>query len=305
MIFGSASWVKFRFLAVIGAVTILGYIVTRSLAAGPLAAFEPEAGNVSSNVSTHSHGDASGNSLIRFGTTPQPYNPTSDASIPSNLQLAFQDEFSGTSLDLTKWDPNWLAWDATKITQPVNTSTEPVCYDPQQVTVGDGLLNLDLEKRPCTAANGVTYTHAGGMIQSIRYFNYTYGYAEAYINLPPGTTGQTPTNWAAFWTDGQNWPADGEDDIMETLSGSVCFTYHYSGGQLGSTCPALTAGWHRFASYWQPGSVTYFYDGIKVGTYNVNISSPHYLILNLSLANWGTANSVPANMQVDYVRVWQ
>ncbi|QQR52675.1 hypothetical protein IPG36_00930 [bacterium] len=140
--------VKPQVLLLVGGAILLGYIVTRSLAAGPLAAFEPEAGNVSSNVSTHSHGDASGNSLIRFGTTPQPYNPTSDASIPSNLQLAFQDEFSGTNLDLTKWDPNWLAWDATKITQPVNTSTEPVCYDPQQVTVGDGLLNLDLENDP-------------------------------------------------------------------------------------------------------------------------------------------------------------
>ena len=86
MIFGSASWVKFRFLAVIGAVTILGYIVTRSLAAGPLAAFEPETGSLSAGSSIQSQAGSSGNGVVKFAasssTTPTP-SPT---VVPSSLE---------------------------------------------------------------------------------------------------------------------------------------------------------------------------------------------------------------------------
>lgn len=276
-----------------------------SHAATPVSSSEAESGTRLSNVSAVSDPQASGGSAVRFGASAQPYNPSGGTAVPSNLRLVFSDEFDGSSLDLTKWDPNWLAWDATKITPPANPSSEPVCYDPSQVTVKNGLLNLHLEDRDCTAANGTTYTHASGMIQSVRYFNYAYGYAEAYINLPAGTDGTTPVDWPAFWADGQSWPADGEDDIMEVLDAKTCFSYHSSAGDLGPTCPKLTAGWHHFASYWQPSSVTYFYDGVNVGTYNVSVSSPHYLILNLSMANWATANLVPATLQADYIRVWQ
>lgn len=301
------SYIKpiFR-VALIAIIALVGTLLIKPSNASPFAAIsEAEDGVRTAEVSVITDPGASNNSAVRFGSNILPYNPTNSQAIPSNLQLVFADEFNGSSLDLSKWDPNWLAWNATAITQPVNVSTEPVCYDPSQVSVGGGLVNLSLDQRPCTAANGTTYTHAGGMIQSVRYFNYTYGFAEAYINIPAGIDGVAPVNWPAFWGNGQNWPDDGEDDIMEVLDSRVCFTYHYSGGQLGETCPQISAGWHHFASYWQPNSVTYFYDGVNVGSYAVSIASPHYLIMNLSMANWSTHNRVPSTLQADYVRVWQ
>ena len=57
-----------------------------------------------------------------------------------NWNLIFADEFSGGTLDLTKWRPNWLGPSDTSITKPVN-SAEVNCYDPQQVTVQNGELN--------------------------------------------------------------------------------------------------------------------------------------------------------------------
>lgn len=48
-------------------------------------------------------------------------------------------------------------------------------------------------------------------------YNFTYGFVEARMWLPPGTG--TPENWAAFWVNGKVWPEDGEIDIMETLGG--------------------------------------------------------------------------------------
>ena len=46
--------------------------------------------------------------------------------------LLFDDEFNGTSLDLSKWQPNWLtAENGPSITKPVNTE-ELSCYAPRR-----------------------------------------------------------------------------------------------------------------------------------------------------------------------------
>ena len=67
----------------------------------------------------------------------------------------------------------------------------------------------------------------------------------------------------------------------------------------------LTPGWHTFASDWQPGSVTYYYDGVNVGSINTGItSSPMYIVLENSISGDGVAAD-PGSMDVSYVRVWQ
>ena len=63
-------------------------------------------------------------------------------------------------------------------------------------------------------------------------------------------------------------------------------------------------GWHTFASSWQAGVVTYFYDGVQVGQITTGITSTsEYLILNYTL-NASIVGAVPNEMLVDYVRVW-
>ena len=58
-------------------------------------------------------------------------------------------------------------------------------------------------------------------------FQFTYGVVEALVYIPPSASSAI-ANWPAVWTDGQDWPADGEDDILEGLGGSACFHFHYS-----------------------------------------------------------------------------
>ena len=65
-------------------------------------------------------------------------------------------------------------------------------------------------------------------------------------------------------------------------------------------------GWHTYAADWQPGVVTYYYDGTEVGQITTGItSSPMYLILNDAVGGAGGQVVTPSTMQVDYVRVWQ
>lgn len=250
--------------------------------------------------------------------SPQP------VGVGGTWDLKFSDEFEGSSLDLTKWHPNWFGSSPTAVTQPVNDA-EVSCYDPAQVEVSGGTLRLTAvaaTKAGCVKKDGSTASYASGLVMSNGLYNFTYGYVEARIFLPPGTG--TPQNWAAFWTDGQNWPQDGEIDIMETLGGgaSTRWTYHYdSDTGPGESHAQITApksnliadsGWHVFGAHWQAGKITFYYDGVDVGSVSSNdlsggasiTSSPHYIILNLGL-NGSYPVVVPSTMQVDYVRHWQ
>lgn len=242
-------------------------------------------------------------------------DPKRDA--PTYTKLKFEENFNGTSLNLDRWRPNWLADSDTAITDPVN-SREHSCMDPAQVRVANGYLHLTAEKRGCrTTTSGKKYKYASGLVQSNADYQFTYGYVEARMYLEPSTdpalapVGSCGPNWATFWLNGEKWPDDGEIDIMECLrEGNAAWHYHWSSGRAGLNAPGWEAampgkgGWHVFGVDWKPNSLTFYYDGRKVGRHTIAVTdSPHYLILSLSLS--GSFVQTPQTLKVDYVRVWK
>ncbi len=223
---------------------------------------------------------------------------------PSTSVELFRDDFSGSSLDLSKWRPNWFGTNNAAITKPVNTA-EQGCYDPAQVSVSGGSLHLNAVARSCPANNGVTYPYASGLVSTKDHFTFTYGSIEARIFTAPGSG--AIRNWPAFWANGVGaHPANGEIDAFEGLAGRACWHFHYTGGEPGGCAnQANAAGWHTYAAEWRPGVVTYFYDGVQVGRITSGItSSPMYVVLNLGLSSTVSGPvSVPSEMLVDYVRV--
>jgi beta-glucanase (GH16 family) len=259
----------------------------------------------------------SGDNSDGVGDEPQPLG------VDGTWSLAFSDEFEGTSLDLTKWHPNWFGSDDTAISKPIHDS-EISCYDPAQVIVTGGHLHflaVSANDPECVKKDGTQADYASGLIMSNGRYNFKYGFLEARIFLPPGT--DTPQNWPAFWTNGQDWPQDGEIDITETLGGGAAtrWTYHYDadsgpaedhrsyspGGNM-----IDESGWHVFGAYWQPRQITFYYDGAKVGYVTSGdlqgdasiTNSLHYIIINLGL-NGKYPITVPSIMVVDYVRHWR
>ncbi|MEY2513488.1 MAG: hypothetical protein QOJ89_846 [bacterium] len=246
---------------------------------------------------------------------PPPPPPSIDPSagpvgIPGTWTLKKADEFNGTALDTTIWRPGWFS---STVSSPVNPDGESACYNANNVTFpGDGAVHLKITAAASTCA-GVTRPYTGAMLSS-NYadgrasggYEYAYGALEARVYLP-AYGGTKVANWPAVWTDGHSWPSQGENDVLEGLGGDACWHFHSSAGGPGGCAAGNFSGWHTFASDWAPGSVTYYYDGIKVGTITTGITSyAHFLLLTNTVSSWPGATTVaPADMQVDYIRIWQ
>lgn len=222
---------------------------------------------------------------------------------PGPWKLKFDDEFNSQSLNTADWSTGWFG---SGITEPVNPY-ELECYNPANMTVSGGTLVLSLT-RQAESCGGTDRPYSSGMVNSDGKFEFTYGFIEARIWMPG--QGQRISNWPAFWADGQNWPKDGEIDIMEGLVGQACwhfFSAHSSDNPGGCVPGSFTAGWHTFGADWAPGTITYYYDGRVVGRVTSGVTSaPMFLILNYAISNRHRGPvQVPATMRVDYVRVWQ
>jgi beta-glucanase (GH16 family) len=241
-------------------------------------------------------------------TSPAAARTPMPTGVAGDWMLAFDDEFNGTGLDTAKWSTGWGG--GTGITPPVNSS-EDDCYDPAQVTEGGGALSLSLIRK--SESCGISAQYAAGLISTNGKFNFTYGFIQARIWVPgaPGDPDYV-ANWPGVWTDGQNWPEDGEIDIAEGIGGHMCAHFHDAahssqglGAGDGTGCPSgvYTGGWHTFAANWEPGIITYYYDGHDIGSVTSGVTSaPMYLILDYDAQSPVQA---PDTMKVDYIRVWQ
>lgn len=233
---------------------------------------------------------------ITFACLASAFAPRTSHVCASNA--LFCDTFSGSSLDLNKWQPNWYGATNKSITKPVN-GAERACYDPRQSTVSGGKLKMTLIHASCKADNGTTYPETTGSVSTLHSFSFQDGTLTARVWL--AGTANTLFNWAAVWTDGfPTWPHNGESDVMEVLSGNACYHYHSDSGAPGG-CVSLGQGWHTFSEDVRNGKTTYSYDGKVVGTVT-SVKAKHFIILGNQSGTYG-GQDVAATMKVDWIEV--
>lgn len=250
---------------------------------------------------------AHGHAPARIAAQPAP------AGIAGSWHLVLDDEFTGSSLSGTQLRPGWPPSPA--ITADVKPRTSSLCLDPSHAVVAHGELELRLTATPETCA-GTHKPYTSALVSTNGTFTYRYGVLEARIWVPAAPNGSV-ADWPSFWATNSPWPQSGEDDILEGLAsgsrGLACFHYHWGPSPAGEhTSGGCAAGswsgaWHTFAADWEPGSITYYYDGRRVGRVKHGISStPQYVVLGLgSGGNGGGPLVVPATERIDFVRVWQ
>jgi hypothetical protein len=209
--------------------------------------------------------------------------------------LVFDEEFD--TLNTTFWTPYWFN-DCNPKSVMNNVKT---CSSNVQVVNGEAVLQLtDSESGALLSTNpkdGVP-GHSG--------FEFTSGFVEARIYFP-GTCSSRIPNWPAWWTVGQRFPHTGEIDIAEALAGDMWSVYHSAEGskkRLNSDC--LAGAYHTYGLHRKAGANDIYYDGRRVHSYATSDgNSPHYLLLNVGVAEGSQMFGKRGSMRVDYVRAWQ
>jgi beta-glucanase (GH16 family) len=217
-----------------------------------------------------------------------------DAVTTSSTKVAFRDDFTGKQLDARKWNASWFG-SGSAPSKPVNGS-EDDCYAPKQVSVQSGYLVLAAEPQSCLG-----HAYMSGLVNSNGKFSFTTGTLSARVWLPGDNS---TVDWPGVWTDGAHWPNDGEVDLVEGLAGHDCWHVHTVKPTVGA-CASITGGWHVVKYVRTTTSITFYYDGKKVGSTSTSAfaKSPHYLVLNLAVSKSVSPPEKPALMLVDWVEV--
>jgi beta-glucanase (GH16 family) len=250
--------------------------------------------------------------------------PTTGYVSPTNyegLTLAWQDDFSGTTLNASNW--------SYEIGRGSNGwgNNELQYYREENTKIQDGHLIITAKKENFADAS---YTSSRLITKEKKSFQY--GRVDIRAVLPKGQG-----IWPAFWMLGNNfpsvgWPACGEIDIMEMIGGNgrennVFGTLHWSNaGAHACTCGqgdgfTLNAGtfndeFHVFSIVWNANTITWLVDNQQFHQIDITpaemseFRAPFYFIFNLAVGGNlpGSPNDntqFPQHMIIDYVRVFQ
>lgn len=235
--------------------------------------------------------------------------------------LVWSDEFSNSSLDLTKWSYQIGDGCAEGICGWGNNELQ--YYQEQNVTVSNGQLHITAKKERVKAKS-----YTSGRIRTIDKGDWTYGRFESRIKLPAGKG-----LWPAFWmlpTDEVygGWPQSGEIDIMEFVAADptrILGTIHYGdpypdnkfqGGHFSVNSGTFPEAFYDFAIEWEPGVIRWFVNDIlyltktaaDIAPYQWPFDQRFHFIMNVAVGgNLGgpVDDSIfPSTMSVDYVRVY-
>jgi beta-glucanase (GH16 family) len=249
----------------------------------------------------------------------------------------FDDEFSGTTLDSTKWIPINSAASGNNGGGACFVST------PNNISQANGVLTLTARQEAApflcpTPSGGFTTSYTTGEVATYTKFSQTYGRFDVRASFPAATVaGLQSALW--LWPDNAlkygAWPTSGEIDIAEEYSiyaDRAIPTIHYlydpysvntvTNTNVSTNYYCMINDVHAFHDYtveWTPTTMTILYDGntCLIDNYkayapltgSAPFDSPFFVALTQSLGvqtNAVTASTpLPASTQIDYVRVWK
>ena len=238
-------------------------------------------------------------------------------------RLAWSDEFNGSNVDTSRWTFDTGngngGWGNNELEYYTSRATN--------VFVSDGLLHLVARKEDY---QGCSYTST--KLKTKGLFSALYGRFEFRAKLPQGKG-----YWPALWLMPRDsvyggWAASGEVDILESkgrIPTNVMGTLHFGGSypnNAQSHGPSYTfsggdsvTNFHVYALEWTTNRFSWFVDNKLYetqtqwrsvgGPYPAPFDQPFYIIMNLAVGGNFDGNPdgttvFPADMQVDYVRVY-
>lgn len=200
--------------------------------------------------------------------------------------MVFQDEFSGTALDSSKWDNCWKYGNSC-------VNVVGVATNPNNVRVANGNAELTLSS-----------SNSGATISGKGHWTFKAGTViESRASLV--ASGGQCADWGGFWTTADSPEPFAEHDVVETLSGKASTNYHSPNSNLVNPIGSqYCGGFHVFTAYIKAATTDVYYDGALVKTYNNNDGNPNAYML-FSIGNGqGDPTVIGGKNLVDYVRAW-
>lgn len=252
-----------------------------------------------------------------------PAVPPNSVTGGATWKSIWSDEFSGTTVDTTKWN---VANNANY----GSANREDQCYQSGNTTVADGTLQFTARRQTVTGCGrnphgGANYYFTSGMVTTRAQhggvkMKFRRGYAEVQMRVPRGNL-----YWPAFWLvsagDGSSpkWPAYGEIDVAEIYGShpdAIESNFHRTGGSIGDKLhnagkpksnaagvninpphPLVTGAtndWHRYGIKWSADRLDWYVDGVAVRTYRASSTADRKalgyeksIILNLAIGGTG------------------
>jgi beta-glucanase (GH16 family) len=235
--------------------------------------------------------------------------------------VVWSDEFNGAAINPSVWTYDLGngsgGWG--------NNELEYYTSRAQNVYVGGGLLHVVARQE---SMGGFNYTSA--RLKSQGLFAKKYGRIEFRARSPQGTG-----FWPALWMLGANigsagWPACGEIDIMESNGSSptnVQGSIHFGSSltRVHTLPGGSVTNFHNYVLEWSTNAILWYVDGLlyetqtewssSAGPYPAPFDQPFFLIMNLavggnyvgnpSVASINAGAVFPAEMQVDYLRIYE
>ena len=243
------------------------------------------------------------------GSATQPVQPA--------WQLVWQDEFSGTTLDDSKWSlcargkADWQ-----------NTMSD----DPRLLALKDSVLHLRGIVNDKQDKDPAPYLTAG--IISKGKFDFQYGKVQILARFKSAQGA-----WPALWMLGvdKGWPANGEIDLMEHLNfdHKVYQTVHSEYTLTidktdtpahGGTAVIDRDAWNTYGCEWDADQIVFTVNGTPTHTYprvptmgekQWPFNQPFYFIFSMQIGGKWVNDSgptdpthYPAGMEIDWVRVY-
>ena len=254
---------------------------------------------------------------------------TGGAAVLAALCLSTTPPAAANPLDLPGWDliwqdefdqasPDTSEWELFDLRDSFNQELQ--YYRPEQITTSNGNLVITATDEPLNFK-----PYRSGRMESWREFGF--GRFEARIQMPSGQG-----FWPAFWllpeTDTTPWPTGGEIDILENRGSQpnlVSSAYHFPTNQPNTSQFRFDEytisgpnnfhnSFNTFAVEWEADEMRFFVNGENYHTLTDDqvpiFDTPKKIVLNLAVGGFFGGNPdastpFPAEMLVDYVRVWE
>jgi beta-glucanase (GH16 family) len=264
----------------------------------------------------------------------EPVSSWSGSFVPPGYALVFNDEFSGSTLNRSKWFTRYIY--SSETLDRLNDENQRYA-DNDNHRVKAGILYLVAKRNKLSKPSGVNYE--SGMIRSD--FTVRYGFFEARVKMPAGLG-----VWPAFWVNSDvsesgklshppeidffEFVNNGKDDKLSDIHSAATkdpefptrFSYEHP-----SFKPSIqryrapfnfSDGFHTIGAEWTPEELSVYVDGLKLYTRNFrwlykdgSLAGPAHVLLNLAIGGqwagrYGIDDSAfPQALAIDWVRVYQ